>query len=334
MSSKKSLSVLALGLLSMLLIWNFDSIDSSQSEQKDQLLESSSLTPSETEQVSSKATLPQFDKLQNLESFEILDQRVKLNPANSKYDATRETLVKTNLKYPYIKIKESFTRNKQNNDLEEQETLIYSANQLIVSSMSSNSSFQDEFVENEVSEVGENIFLVSLNETTLDSVDDAISEKAGNPVYQFVEPNYLKSIGSTIPNDSNFSSLWGMNNSNDIDIDAPEAWQIQTGSDEITVGVIDTGVSYTHPDLSDNIWTNDGETGTDSNGKNKATNGIDDDGNGYIDDVYGWDFYNNDNNPDDDNGHGTHCAGTIGAEGNNNLGVAGVSWNVKIMPLK
>jgi subtilisin family serine protease len=88
--------------------------------------------------------------------------------------------------------------------------------------------------------------------------------------------------------------------------------------------VIDTGVDYNHPDLDANIWTNPAE----------KLNGIDDDRNGYVDDIRGWDFYNNDNNPYDDNGHGTHCSGTIAAEGNNGIGVAGVSWNAKIMPLK
>jgi subtilisin family serine protease len=140
---------------------------------------------------------------------------------------------------------------------------------------------------------------------------------------------------ATTPNDPRFVSgdLWGLHNTGqaggtaDADIDAPEAWDISTGSSAVVVAVIDTGTQIDHPDLKDNIWTNPGETPGD---------GIDNDGNGFVDDVNGWDFYSNDasvyDGPDDD--HGTHCAGTIAGRGNNGTGVVGVSWNTKIMPLK
>ncbi len=134
-----------------------------------------------------------------------------------------------------------------------------------------------------------------------------------------------------IPNDTDFSQLWGMHNTSqtggttDADIDAPEAWDLATGSPNIIVAVIDTGVDYTHPDLSPNMWINTGEI---------AGNGIDDEGNGYIDDIYGIDMVNDDTDPMDDHYHGTHCAGTIGAKGNDGYGVAGVNWDVKIMALK
>ena len=111
----------------------------------------------------------------------------------------------------------------------------------------------------------------------------------------------------------------------DADIDAPEAWNVTTGSRAVVVAVIDTGIDYRHPDLAANMWRNPGEIPGD---------GIDNDGNGFVDDVYGWDFANNDADPFDDEGHGTHVAGTIGAVGNNGTGVAGVNWQVSLMALK
>jgi len=108
-------------------------------------------------------------------------------------------------------------------------------------------------------------------------------------------------------------------------ISAPQAWDKCTGSPKVLIGVLDSGIDYTHPDLAANIWTNPGEI---------AGDGIDNDGNGYIDDIHGWDFCYDDNEPTDILTHGTHCAGTIAAVGNNNAGVAGVSWSAKLVALK
>ena len=125
---------------------------------------------------------------------------------------------------------------------------------------------------------------------------------------------------SSVPGDPQYNQLWGMNA-----IDAPDAWNVSTGSSSVVVAVIDTGVDYTHRDLAANIWTNPGEI---------AGNGIDDDQNGFVDDVHGYDFVNNDGNPMDDNSHGTHVSGTIAAVANNGQGVAGVNWSSSIMALK
>ena len=148
---------------------------------------------------------------------------------------------------------------------------------------------------------------------------------------EYAEPNYLL-YASDLP-DPRFGDLYGLNNVGqtggkpDADIDAPEAWSDPTTvvpGASILVGVIDSGIDYTHPDLQGRIWDNTLET----------LNGLDDDDNGKIDDVRGWDFVNNDNDPMDDNGHGTHVAGTIAAVRDNGLGVAGVASNVKLIPLK
>jgi subtilisin family serine protease len=135
---------------------------------------------------------------------------------------------------------------------------------------------------------------------------------------------------------------WGL-----TELNVTDAWKKSQGDPNMIVAVLDTGVDYTHEDLNANIWRNPGEIGLDSEGKDKASNGIDDDNNGYIDDVIGWDFVSKDNKPFDlavdpkqllisggNPGHGTHCAGTIGATANNNIGIAGLAPNVKIMPLR
>ncbi len=169
-------------------------------------------------------------------------------------------------------------------------------------------------------------------------VEDVIRQLEEDPNVLYAQPNYLYYPRAINVNDPWFEELWGLHNTGqkvgdtygvvDIDMDVPEAWDLTTGDSEIVVAVIDTGVDINHPDIADNIWTNPGEIPGD---------GIDNDGNGYVDDVNGWDFYNGDNTVFDSNDqdyHGTHVAGTIAAVANNSTGVAGVAPNVKIMPLK
>ena len=144
---------------------------------------------------------------------------------------------------------------------------------------------------------------------------------------EYVSPDFIRKV-SAVPNDQRYSELWGMSQSNNVDINGPEAADKASFADtsDVIVGVIDTGIDFNHPDLKNNMWTNPQEL--------SGVSGIDDDGNGVIDDIYGYNAINNSGNPFDDNKHGTHCAGTIGAKGNNGIGVAGVVWNVKIMALK
>jgi subtilisin family serine protease len=159
----------------------------------------------------------------------------------------------------------------------------------------------------------------------------------GVPGFSYIEPNFVRTDTlSAFPNDPAFDQLYGLHNTGqdipflgagvpDADIDAPEAWDITTGDPNVVVAVIDTGVDYTHEDLAANMWTNPGEL---------PNNDEDDDGNGFVDDYYGYDFINNDSDPFDDHSHGTHTSGTIGAVGDNGIGVVGVNWNVKIMAVK
>ena len=146
------------------------------------------------------------------------------------------------------------------------------------------------------------------------------SLRADNPgVPISCEPNILFHAATT-PNDTFYSSLYGLQK-----IGAPAAWDLTTGSSSVVVAIIDTGVSYTHVDLQANIHTNAGET---------PANLVDDDLNGFVDDYYGYDFANLDGNPLDDDEHGTHCAGIVGARGDNSAGVVGANWQVGILPVK
>jgi subtilisin family serine protease len=164
------------------------------------------------------------------------------------------------------------------------------------------------------------------------------------PGVRYAEPNYIDQLDA-IPNDTYFGSLWALHNTGqgvngvfgtaDADIDAVEAWDVHRGSPGVIVGIADTGVFYNHPDLAPNLYSNPGESGG-----GKASNGIDDDGNGFVDDFRGWDFFGNDNDPAPPNpgslpqAHGTRVASAAGARGNNGLGVTGSAQEVALLPLR
>lgn len=181
--------------------------------------------------------------------------------------------------------------------------------------------------------------IVVIKRAVFESQSSVVKTLSQNPVVDIVEPNYIYRISKT-PNDPLFSQLWGLKNIGQkdseqklgvvgVDIGAEKAWDLTTGSKDITVAVIDTGVDYNHPDLKDNLWTNEAEL----NGQA----GVDDDNNGIVDDVYGANFVDENKptgNPLDDHGHGTHCAGTIGGVGDDGKGIVGVAWNVKIIGVK
>lgn len=183
------------------------------------------------------------------------------------------------------------------------------------------------------------------------SVKDAVMQYMSDPNVEYAEPNYIRHIMSTIPNDTYFGNQWALHNTGTYasgtagaDIKATEAWAITQGSSSIVIAVLDTGIDYNHSDLVGNMWINSSDSIQD------YLNPVDNDSNGFQDDYRGWNFVadlNNDgdcrdtseditmcSDPMDDNGHGTHVAGTIGAVGNNGAGISGVMWNVQLMPLK
>ncbi|MCQ9207614.1 MAG: S8 family serine peptidase, partial [Omnitrophica bacterium] len=173
--------------------------------------------------------------------------------------------------------------------------------------------------------------------------ENSFATTTGN--ISFAEPNGIIGVStniSRIPSDPEFWSQWGLHNvgqdlplsderfdvpkgTPDVDIDAPEAWDITKGNKNIPIAIIDTGCDYNHPDLYPNIWKNLGEV---------AGNGYDDDGNGFIDDVYGWNFSDDTNDPMDDHNHGTHVAGIVAASGENGKGISGVMQSASLMIIK
>ncbi|MDQ3952433.1 MAG: S8 family serine peptidase, partial [Actinomycetota bacterium] len=159
-------------------------------------------------------------------------------------------------------------------------------------------------------------------------VAEAAAEVTADPDVVYAEPNYLYRAAS-VPNDPLFPQLWGLHQASDVDMDAPQAWDVTTGSPGVAVAVVDTGVAIDHPELAPAIWRNPGETGG-----GQESNGVDDDGNGYVDDFQGWDWVGDDRHPRDLHGHGTHVAATIGAAGNDGTGIAGVAWSSRIMALR
>ncbi|HEX8084690.1 MAG TPA: S8 family serine peptidase [Solirubrobacteraceae bacterium] len=155
------------------------------------------------------------------------------------------------------------------------------------------------------------------------SVPAAIAELEREPGVRYAVPNaYLSPLAT--PDDDLFAQQWGL-----TAIDAPQAWDTTTGSPDVTVAIVDSGVAYDHADLAQNIWANPGESGG-----GKETNGLDDDGNGFVDDFRGWDFLHDDNTPLDADFHGTAVAGVVGGRGDNAREIAGVNWQVGLMPVR
>ena len=175
---------------------------------------------------------------------------------------------------------------------------------------------------------------LQLVEVEKDRLPDALAAYRSHPDVLYAEPDYIV-YPAVVPDDPDFAQLWGMHNTGQTvdgdpgtagaDLRAPQAWDFWTGDPDFTIAVIDTGIDYEHPDLEANVWTNPDEV---------PDNEIDDDGNGYVDDVHGYNFKYDFGDPMDIGSHGTHVAGTIGAVANNNEGVVGINWGCKLIALR
>ncbi|MDQ8209500.1 S8 family serine peptidase [Coraliomargarita sp. SDUM461003] len=269
------------------------------------------------------------------ESGKVLEQVESEPDADGVFE--RITVKEVDAKYPYVRIEERIARDPLTGEEQLLEQLSMVADHLLVRLADNKTEAQlSEFV---VARQGtmrrfvpsQPLFIVGLPSHEIEAYDLSLAAYSMDeaPV-TYAEPDFtVHSFALT--NDPYFGTQWNLNNIGqvsgvlDADIDAFEAWDIETGDSSLVVGIIDTGVNLQHVDLVDNLWVNTDEI---------PDNGIDDDSNGYIDDVYGWDFHNGDNDPTDDNGHGTHCAGIVGAVGNNGIGVSGVAQDVSLMALK
>ena len=260
----------------------------------------------------------------------------------------RTRLVKTDFKYPLLRVVENLERDNITGEQQLRNQFEEVADHLIVTIEPGSDA---EFVAALAGVGGEirrkmhvsNAYLVAFSPVDLGTLDRAKESLARIPSVKLVAEDVVFHGNATqrFPDDPLFGQLYALHNTGqdiylpltdqtfpgieDADIDAVEAWTRATGRDVVVVAVLDGGIDHTHPDLAANIWTNPGKI---------AGNGIDDDGNGFIDDVHGYSFYNGNGNTMDVKGHGTHVAGTIGAEGDNGIGVVGVCWNVRLMAVQ
>lgn len=267
----------------------------------------------------------------------VLQVRETVQPAGTEQQVKRIKIIRsTSFKYPLLRVEEELVRGPKGDRLIRQKAMV--ADHVLVrpeANVSADtlvSQLKDAGASLRKTMPASGLLLIAFDNPGLDTAPQMAARLSGMKNFvRYAEPDYIVHGNATLPNETAFARQWDMHNTgqdgglNDADIDAPEAWAVTTGSRNVRVAILDTGMEMEHADLKANVWTNPNEI---------PNNGIDDDGNGLVDDVHGWDFYNNDARPDDDQGHGTHCAGIIGATGNNTAGVAGVAWNVSLIPLK
>lgn len=257
---------------------------------------------------------------------EVLEERSTAPDKEGHY--IQEQFIKTDFKYPYIRIVNHWIRNPVDGSLNLEQTQAMVANHLIIKKRDGLSQIEYTNLLTQIggspedSLYGSDAQIVAFGDPNIDTISNAMHllGKFADAI-EYAEPNYL--VHTMLePNDPNYdnNSQWGL-----LEIQAAEGWDIRTSASNIVVAIIDTGVRYTHQDLADNIWHNPGEI---------PGNGLDDDSNGFVDDTIGYDFSNRDIDPADDGGHGTSMAGIVGAKGNNQLLMTGVAWDVQLMVVK
>jgi subtilisin family serine protease len=281
---------------------------------------------------SSSASLP--DKREDFGSAAV-DARETKPDADGRFQRVRVVVAK--FKYPYLRIEETLRRDPSTGEEAVENRIESVADHILVQLRPGMGEDRLEDLNRRFGAQvlrplkAQGLYLVQLPRYDVDAVPDAVrAYTAEADLIAFAEPDAIAHAAETIPNDPEFGQLYGLYNTGqsdgtaDADIDATEAWDLTVGG-PVVVGVIDTGVQINHVDLSANIWVNPGEIPGDK---------VDNDNNGYVDDVNGWDFLNEDGDPWDDNSHGTHVSGTIAGVGNNGVGVVGVAWTAQIMALK
>ena len=270
------------------------------------------------------ADMGEQDFLKQGQRFAYRDDR-----PNASGEFHRVSLYRTNMQYPWVRVEETLVKQPDGNDvLLHQEAAVADHVMVQLQPGASLSDMAKAVAPNGGSVLqamdAPGLYLVQLpSPPSLDELPktvQALGQSTG--IFKFVEADPIVHV-NVVPNDPDFSGEWGMNNTGQTsgtahaDINAPAAWNIVNSSPNVVVAVIDTGIDFNHPDVAPNIWTNPHPGNS-----------------GYANDLHGWNFCANNNNPQDDFFHGTHVSGTIGAVGNNGAGVAGVTWSVKIMPLK
>jgi subtilisin family serine protease len=277
------------------------------------------------------ASLPEVKSGRVIETLTVPDQKT-----NQSHEIT---LLQTSFKYPLLR-KEQSTSSSNPNQFQPGSLSVFVGDHLLIklqpgrseSDLKARLPSLNAKIRRRLSDSDH--YLVALNNPSIAAFDQLRSALEKSPdLIAYAEPDYIVHHQSTpvFPDDPSFDQQWHLHNtgqtggSSDADIDAPEAWGVTTGSTSVVIAVIDSGMDLTHPDLTPNLWINPDEI---------PDNNLDDDNNGYIDDIHGWNFVTNTASPMDDNGHGTHTAGIVGASGNNAIGVSGVSPVVQLMPLK